>query len=48
MAAIPRDYIFKKLRLPVSSRSMLSKDFLDAVFVDQVVSDGGLSLSSLF
>ncbi|MCO5600557.1 hypothetical protein L7F22_054671 [Adiantum nelumboides] len=47
MAAIPRDYLMKNLRLPTSSRSFLSRDFLDTVEIDQVNADGSLTFKDL-
>ncbi|KAI5067246.1 hypothetical protein GOP47_0017774 [Adiantum capillus-veneris] len=47
MAAIPRDYVMKNLRLPTSSRSFLSRDYLDTVEIDQVNADGALSFKDL-
>lgn len=47
MVSLPRDFVIKKLRVPVSSRSNFSKDFLDTVDIDQVISKGALSFKDL-
>lgn len=47
MVALPRDFVMKTLRVPVSSRSMFSKDFLDTVEIDQVASEGALTFKDL-
>eukprot|EP00250_Pteridium_aquilinum_P013656 c21487_g1_i1 orf=180-1385(+) len=47
IAALPRDFLMKKLRLPGASRSNFSRDFLDTVGLDQVVSKGALTFKDL-
>lgn len=45
--AMPRDFLFKTLRLPVSSSSIISRDYIESLTEDYVVSSGSLTFQDL-
>lgn len=47
LASIPRDYFMKTLRVPTSSRSFISRDYLDTVGIDEVNAKGALTFKEL-